>query len=157
MRTLQASCLHCPWEPISCANAHRRARRVPLTRHGTLMRIFAGSGLTHWRAAHYHSSSSNSIRSAPDGSVFLDNVTGASGSNEAEGPAPSQHSPWPSSEISASLVETRQSVSIAVRQQTKAQSARSEREIVCYVPGVIVETDGIQPKGDDRVLLRALA
>lgn len=50
MRTLQASCLHCPWEPISCANAHRRARRVPLTRHGTLMRIFTGSDLTHWRA-----------------------------------------------------------------------------------------------------------
>lgn len=55
------------------------------------------------------------------------------------------------------MVETRQSVSIAVRQQTKAQSARSVKEIVCYVPGAMVETDGIQPKGDDHVFLHALA
>ncbi|WP_218921146.1 TonB-dependent siderophore receptor, partial [Piscirickettsia salmonis] len=54
----------------------------------------------------------------------------------------------------SSILETPQSISVVTRAQMEAQNAQSVTEVLRYVPGVAVETYGVDPKGFDWVMLR---
>ncbi|MGE8611523.1 MAG: TonB-dependent siderophore receptor [Achromobacter veterisilvae] len=53
-----------------------------------------------------------------------------------------------------SILETPQSISVVTRAQMEAQNAQSVTEVLRYVPGVAVETYGVDPKGFDWVMMR---
>lgn len=52
------------------------------------------------------------------------------------------------------ILEVPQSISVVTRAQMEAQNAQSVTEVLRYVPGVTVETYGVDPKGFDWVMLR---
>lgn len=52
------------------------------------------------------------------------------------------------------ILETPQSISVVTRAQMEAQNAQSVTEVLRYVPGVAVETYGVDPKGFDWVMMR---
>lgn len=52
------------------------------------------------------------------------------------------------------ILEVPQSISVVTRAQIEAQNAQSVTEVLRYVPGVTVETYGVDPKGFDWVMLR---
>lgn len=52
------------------------------------------------------------------------------------------------------ILEVPQSISVVTRAQMEAQNAQSVTEVLRYVPGVAVETYGVDPKGFDWVMLR---
>ena len=133
--------------------------RGPLTQTAALTRILAGSGLSYrmegGTIAIIDPSSASSTHSAPDGAVVLDTVTveGAGGGEAGVSGFLATRS-TAATKTGAPLIETPQSVSVVTRKQIEAQNAQSVTEILRYVPGVTVETYGVDPKGYDWVFLR---
>ncbi|OZI71910.1 TonB-dependent siderophore receptor [Bordetella genomosp. 12] len=58
------------------------------------------------------------------------------------------------SKTETSILDVPQSISVITRRQMEAQNAQSVTEVLRYVPGVNVETYGIDPKGFDWVMIR---
>lgn len=133
--------------------------RGPLTQTAALTRILAGSGLSYRTEGGtitiLDPSTASSTHSAPDGAVVLDTVTveGAGGGDAGVTGFVATRSSA-ATKIGAPLIETPQSVSVVTRKQIEAQNAQSVTEILRYVPGVTVETYGVDPKGYDWVFLR---
>ncbi|WP_240905379.1 TonB-dependent siderophore receptor [Bordetella hinzii] len=58
------------------------------------------------------------------------------------------------SKTETAILDVPQSISVVTRSQMEAQNAQSVTEVLRYVPGVTVETYGIDPKGFDWVMIR---
>lgn len=58
------------------------------------------------------------------------------------------------SKTDTSILEVPQSISVVTRAQMEIQNAQSVTEVLRYVPGVAVETYGVDPKGFDWVMIR---
>ncbi|WP_210270251.1 TonB-dependent siderophore receptor [Aureimonas sp. ME7] len=131
----------------------------PLTPTAALTRILAGSGLAYRNEggtiAIYDPAAITGSIEATGGTVVLDTVT-----VEGEGDGGAGVSGFVATRSSAGtktgapLVETPQSISVVTRKQIEAQNAQSVTEILRYVPGVTVETYGVDPKGYDWVFIR---
>ncbi|CAM4405045.1 TonB-dependent siderophore receptor [Bordetella pseudohinzii] len=93
------------------------------------------------------------LRRAPAGDVATLAPVSVSGASAADNSYVAETS-RAGTKTDTAILEVPQSISVVTRRQMEAQNAQSVTEVLRYVPGVTVETYGIDPKGFDWVMIR---
>lgn len=135
------------------------AVRGSMTTEQALARLLAGSGLS------YSFTNANTVTIlggsaargggvAVEGAMALDTIEVQG--EDPRGPVDGiiAHRTATGTKTDAPILEIPQSISVVGRTQMERQGATSVTEVLRYVPGVVIETYGPDPKGYDWVLMR---
>lgn len=134
------------------------AVRGTMTTEQALARLLAGSGLrysfTNANTVTILGDSAGRGGAAVEGALALDTIE-VQGEN-ARGPVDGlvAHRTASGTKTDTPILEVPQSISVVGRTQMERQAATSVTEVLRYVPGVVVETYGPDPKGYDWVYMR---
>ncbi|ONG50121.1 ligand-gated channel protein [Pseudoroseomonas deserti] len=121
-----------------------------------LRRLLSGSGLT-WRFAGPGTVTLVPLpRPAADGAMALPQVDVQAAASRGYSPVVGMVAPLSAtaSKTDTPLSEIPQSISVVPRAQLEQQNVQSISEALRYVPGVAIESYGVDPKGFDWILLR---
>ncbi|WP_200845132.1 TonB-dependent siderophore receptor [Roseomonas sp. 18066] len=121
-----------------------------------LRRLLAGSGLT-WRFAGPGTVTLVPLpRPAAEGAMALPQVDVQAAAARGYSPVAGMVAPVSAtaSKTDTALSEIPQSISVVPRAQLEQQNVQSVSEALRYVPGVAIESYGVDPKGFDWILLR---